>query len=129
MLGSDLFFHFLKKVFERNTFEIDEFLSSYIKNLWNSKHLDTNSFNDGLNRFLVHMPTIIADYSKINERLAIVIHQLGELGSLKMDTFLLNEKIAGGVYKPEIDQDPSMVEEYYSLVTRLLLLKTRRHRP
>jgi hypothetical protein len=33
------------------------------------------------------MPTIIGDYSKINERLAIIIHQLGELGALKMDTF------------------------------------------
>ena len=87
MLGSDVFFYFLKKVFERKTFDIDEFLSSYIKNLWNSKHLDSNSFNDGLNRFLVHMPTIIADYSKINERLAIIINQLGELGVLKMDTF------------------------------------------
>ncbi len=119
----------MNKVFDRNTVEIDEFLSSYIKNLWNSKQLGRNGFNDGLNRFLTYMPTIIADYPKMNEWLAIVIHQLGELGALKMDTICLNDKIARGDYKPENDEDAPMVEDYYRLVGRLLLLKANRQSP
>ena len=127
--GSEVFFQFLNKVFDRNTAEIDEYLSSFIKNLWNSKQLGRNGFNDGLNRFLTYMPTIIADYPKMNEWLAIVIHQLGELGALKNDTLCLNDKIARADYKPENDEDAPMVEDYYRLVARLLLLKANRQSP
>ena len=127
--AADLFFQFLNKVFDRNTVEIDEFLSSYIKNLWISKQLGRPGFNDGLNRFLTYMPTIIADYPKMNEWLATVIHQLGDLGALKNDSLCLNDKIARADYKPENDDDAPMVEDYYRLVARLLLLKANRQSP
>jgi len=127
--GSEVFFQFLNKVFDRNPVEIDECLSGYIKNLWNSKQLGRQGFNDGLNRFLTYMPTIIADYPKMNEWLAIVIYQLGELGALKIDTLCLNDKIARGDYKPENDEDAPMVEDYYRLVARLLLLKANKQSP
>jgi hypothetical protein len=62
----------------------------------------------------------------MNEWLAIVIHQLGQLGALKMDTFCINENIAGGDLKPENERNVSMVEGYYSFVIRLLLLKANK---
>jgi hypothetical protein len=119
----------LNKVFDRNPVEIDEYLSSYIKNLWSSKQLGRTGFNDGLNRFLSYMPTIIADYPKMNEWLALVIHQLGDLGALKMEILCLNEKIAKETYKADNDEDAPMVEDYYRLVARLLLLKANRQSP
>jgi hypothetical protein len=62
----------------------------------------------------------------LNEWLAIVIHQLGQLGALKMDTFCLNENIVGGDLKPENERNASMIEDYYSFVIRLLLLKANK---
>jgi hypothetical protein len=62
----------------------------------------------------------------LNEWLAIVIHELGQLGALKMDTFCLNENIVVGDLKPENEINFSMVEGYYSFVIRLLLLKANK---
>ena len=46
-----------------------------------------------------------------------------------MDTLCLNDKIARVEYKPDNDEDAPMVEDYYRLVARLLLLKANRQSP
>ena len=65
----------------------------------------------------------------MNDWLAIVIFQLGKLGALRNETLCLNEKIARKDYKPENDEQPPMVEDYYRMVARLLLLKAETQSP
>jgi hypothetical protein len=67
-------------------------LPGYLKSLWSSKILGIRGFNDGINRFLTYIPSIIADYPKMSEWLAMVIANLIDIGALKPDMLVLNER-------------------------------------
>lgn len=97
--------------------------------MWNSKHVGIRGFNDGINRFLTYVPSIIADYPLMKSWLAQVLQHLITIGALKADSIVLNEKIAKPDYKPAEDEDAPMVEDYYRLIGNLLLLRSSKDAP
>lgn len=103
-------------------------MPTYLTNLWNSKYLGKQGFNDGMNRFLTYVPSIMADYPKMNEWLAKTITHLLEIGALKSDMIILNDKISKSDYKPEEDEE-SQVEDYFRLVAHILILKAKNLSP
>lgn len=75
------------------------------------------------------MPTIIADYPKMHEWLAGVMMILNDLGALKLDKLIINDKIAQPNYKPEEDEEAPLVEDYYRLFAQILILKAKKDSP
>jgi len=101
----------------------------YLTDLKKSNQLGIHGFINGINRFLTYVPSIIADYPKMNEWLALVLQHLLDIKVLKADTIIINEKIAKPDYKPAEDEDAPVVDDYYRLIGNLLLLRSRKDPP
>ena len=78
---------------------------------------------------MTYVPSIIADYPLMNDWLAHVIQHLFDLGALKPESIILNEKFAKSDYKPTEDEDAPMVEDYYRLIGTILVLRSRKDAP
>ena len=128
-MPSEVFYHFLNKIFDRSEREIIEVLPTYLSHLWDSKTLGMRGFNDGMNRFLSIVPSLFADIPKLCDWLARVILHLIDIGALKLDSISLNDKVTKAGYNPDEDEDASTVEEYYRLVAQLLAIQANKKSP
>ena len=81
-----------------------------------------------MNRFLTYVPSIMADYPKLNEWLANTIVHLIDIGAIRPDMLNLNDKISKPSYKPEEDEE-TQVEDYFRLVAQILILKAKNLSP
>ena len=107
-----IFYSFLNKIFDRSEDDINTYLLQYLSDLWNSKQLGRNGFQDGLSKFLAIVPNISADYPKLSTQLAKVMHLLYKENAVKFDKLILNDKLVGS---PDDDDQP-IVEDYYKLM-------------
>lgn len=113
-----IFYSFLNKIFDRSEDDINTYLLQYLSDLWNSKQLGRNGFQDGLSKFLAIVPNISADYPKLSTQLAKVMHLLYKENAVKFDKLILNDKLGGS---PDDDDQP-IVEDYYKLMAQFLQL-------
>ena len=60
--GGEILYLFLNKIYDRTPKEIEEILPQYLRDLIRFQVLDSVSFNKGISKYILMVPSIIADY-------------------------------------------------------------------
>ncbi len=60
--GGEILYLFLNKIYDRTPKEIEEILPQYLRDLIKFQVFDTVSFNKGISKYILMVPSIIADY-------------------------------------------------------------------
>ena len=94
-------------------------MPNYLRDLIRANSIDKRSISKGLSRFLIMVPSIIADYPKLAEQISKVRFDLYSQKALILKEVYFVEKKSVG---KEEEEDTPFVEDYYRIIAHFLRL-------